>query len=126
MDMREFVTAAGPLHRCGPAAADTSHRGRDGMTDEILEAARVRYVARLMRDYPLVEDQLSDVDLLLDSLLDEGSPPATDRPDTGSLDAVRAAYLARLRDRCSDLDDQILELARASANLFAPALGLAA
>jgi hypothetical protein len=96
------------------------------MTDEILEAARVRYVAQLKRDRPLVDDQLSDVDLLLDLLLEEGSAPTIAQLDTGSLDAVRAAYLARLRERCRDLDDQIVELARASANLFAPAIGLAA
>jgi hypothetical protein len=95
------------------------------MTDGILEEARVRYVAQLKRDHLLVEDQLSDVDLLLDSLLEEGSAPATGRLDTGSLDA-RAAYLARLRERCRDLDEQIVELARACASLFAPASGLAA
>ena len=97
------------------------------MIDEILEAARVRYVAQLKHDRPLVNDQLSDVDLLLDSLLEAGSAPGTGtgtgRLDISSLDAVRAAYLARLRERCRDLDEQIVELARASANLFAPAIG---
>jgi hypothetical protein len=96
------------------------------LTEEILEAARVHYVAHLRRAHPVVADQLSDVDLLLDLLLEQGSAPATGRLDTGSLDAARAAYLARLRERCRDLDEQIVELARACATLFAPAIGLAA
>jgi hypothetical protein len=89
------------------------------MSDTILDTARARYVADLQRAHPVVDEQLADVDLLLDSLLDRSSPPVH-----GPLDAARADYLARLRECCRGLDEQVLDLAKACTHLFAPALGL--
>jgi hypothetical protein len=88
--------------------------------DASLEAARARYVADLKRAHPVVDEQLSDVDVLLDSLLDQTSPPAVNP----LVDAARANYLARLRDCCRSLDEQVHDLAVACKHLFAPALGL--
>jgi hypothetical protein len=87
--------------------------------DTVLDAARARYIAGLKRAHPVVDEQLSDVDVVLDSLLDKTSPPVVN-----PLDAVRADYLARLRERCRSLDEQVLDLAVACTHLFAPALGL--
>jgi hypothetical protein len=58
------------------------------------EGARARYVAALQRVHPRFDEQLSDVVLLLDSLLGRRTPP-----DIGPLAAVRGDYLSRLRQR---------------------------
>jgi hypothetical protein len=97
------------------------------MSDEALEAARARYVAGLRRAHPVVDEQLSDVDLLLDSLLAGEAEAVRDKsslPGHGPLDALRADYLARLRACYRSLDEQVLDLAKACTHLFAPALGL--
>jgi hypothetical protein len=89
------------------------------MADTTLETARARYITHLKRARPVVDEQLSDVDLLLDSLLGKITLPMVDL-----LDAARADYLARLRERCRSIDEQVLDLAVACTKLFAPALGL--
>jgi hypothetical protein len=87
-----------------------------------LNGARARYVAALQGTYPAIDAQLSDVVRLLNVLL------GADHPADGGLllaDA-RTAYIARLRRACRGLEEQVLDLARACSDLFAPALGLAA
>jgi hypothetical protein len=91
------------------------------MSDATLEAARARYLHDLQRVHPLFDDQMSEVLVLLRSLLGEDCPC-----DDNRLHSVRADYLARLRDRYRTLDAQLLELARAGTHLFGPALGLPA
>jgi hypothetical protein len=89
------------------------------MTDLSLEGARASYVAALRLVHPLFDEQLSDIVLLLDSLVGQN------RPSHGSaLDSVRADYLARLRDSGRSLDEQLFDLATACTHLFAPVLGL--
>ena len=87
--------------------------------DTTLEAARTRYVADLQRVHLLFDEQMSDVGILLRSLLGEDT-----RFGAGPLDATRAIYLEHVRARYRTLDEQVLELAKACTHLFAPALGL--
>jgi len=89
------------------------------MSELTLEGARARYVNALQRVHPRFDEQLSDVVLLLDSLLGRRTPP-----EVGPLAAVRADYLSRLRQRCRTLDEQVFDLAKACNHLFAPGLGL--
>jgi hypothetical protein len=86
-----------------------------------LAGARAHYVAALQGTFPVIDAQLSDVVGLLDALLGVNTPPGG-----GPLVAARAAYLSRLRQACPGLNEQVLELARACTELFAPALGLRA
>ena len=84
-----------------------------------LDGARAGYVAALQGVYPLIDAQLKDVVCLLDVLL------GSDRPAAGGpLDDARTAYLVCLRQSCRGIEEQLLELARACTDLFAPALGL--
>jgi hypothetical protein len=91
------------------------------MSDTTLDAARARYVDDLQRVHPQLDDQMSDVLLVLRALLGDDHPSID-----GPLNATRANYLARLRERYRNLDEQLMELARAGAHLFGPALGLTA
>jgi len=90
-------------------------------SESTLEAARARYVADLQRVHPIFDEQMSDVLMLLRSLLGEDTPSSA-----GPLDSTRAGYLEHVRERCRTLEEQVLELAKACTNLFAPALGLPA
>ena len=89
------------------------------MSHTALETARARYLDDVRRVHPHFEDQMSEVVLLLQSLLGQNHPPSE-----GPLHATRSDYLARLRDHYRTLDEQVLELARAGKHLFGPAVGL--
>jgi hypothetical protein len=91
------------------------------MSDTTLEAARARYLHDLQRVHPLFDDQMSEVLVLLRSLLGEDHPSVDNR-----LYSARVDYLAGVRDRYRSLDEQVLELARTGTHLFGPALGLTA
>jgi hypothetical protein len=86
---------------------------------DILDGARAGYVLALQDVYPVIETQLSDVMHLLNVLLGVDSPP-----DGGPLSAARTAYLASLHRAYHGLNEKLLDLARACADLFAPSLGL--
>jgi hypothetical protein len=89
------------------------------MCNTSLDAARTRYIDDLQRMHPQFDDQVSDVLLLLRLLLRNDHPPVD-----GKLSTARGDYLARLRERYRNLDEQVIELARAGAYLFGPAVGL--
>jgi hypothetical protein len=84
-----------------------------------LEAARTRYVADLQRVYLRFDEQMSDVEVLLRSLLGEEAPFGAT-----ALDTTRTIYLEHVRARCHGIDEQLLELAKACTHLFEPVLGL--
>jgi len=86
-----------------------------------LDVARAQYVADLQRVHPHFDEQMSDVLIALRTLLGEDIPSAV-----SPLDTSRADYVGHVRDRCDTLVEQVLELAKTSTQLFAPALGLIA
>jgi len=89
-------------------------------TNTALEAARTHYLADLQRVHLLFDEQMSDVQILLHSLIDDAAVPF----GASSLDTTRAIYLQQVRAHHRTLDAQVLELAKACTHLFAPALGL--
>ena len=91
------------------------------MSDITLDTARARYLADVQRVHPLFQEQITEIVQLLDVLLGEHNARVAD-----PLEHTRAAYLARLRERCRTLDEQVLELAKAGAHLFAPSIGISA
>ena len=114
------VRRDGSIHRVVEAVPLTDPRQRKRTRDlNSLEGARARYVVALQGVHPVIETQLSDVRRLIDALLGVDSPP-----DGGPLSAVRTAYLASLRQAYRGFNEQVLDLARACADLFAPSLGL--
>jgi hypothetical protein len=90
-------------------------------SDITLDCARARYLADLQHVHPLFNEQMSDVLQVLNSLVEKETSPVMSR-----LDAARADYLKCLRDRRRTHNAQVLELAKACTDLFAPAIGLTA
>jgi hypothetical protein len=89
------------------------------MPDTTLEEARARYLSDLQRTHPVFDEQLTEIIHLLDSLLKQDCPPLAQ-----TLAPARADYLARLRERGRSRDEQVRDLAKACADLFAAVLGL--